>query len=63
MAFGRGPLPEVKQLANDPKYITTITQLREIEQVTVERLLPDSGERGAEETSPAAKQLPMIDAA
>jgi len=39
-----GPLPEVKQLASDPKYVTTITQLREIEQVRVERMLPSQSE-------------------
>jgi hypothetical protein len=36
-----GPLPEVKVLEKDPKYITTITQLRQIEQVRVEARLPD----------------------
>jgi hypothetical protein len=59
-----GPMPEVKVLENDPKYITTITQLRQIEQVTVQQqLLPDAGERGEAEKAPAQKQLPMSDAA
>ena len=60
-----GPMPEVRVLEQDPKYITTITQLRQIEQVTVERqLLPDAGERGEAGTAPAQKQLPpMSDAA
>ncbi len=63
-----GPMPQVKQLANDPKYITTITQLRQFEQVKVERMLPDAREGGDAtrelESAPAApKQLPLIDAA
>lgn len=63
-----GPMPEVKVLEKDPKYITTITRLRQIEQVTVERLLPDAresaeAERGTEGASASPKQLPMIDAA
>jgi hypothetical protein len=58
-----GPMPEVSVLENDPKYITTITQLRQIEQVTVRQLLPDAGERGETAKAPAPKQLPMSDAA
>jgi hypothetical protein len=56
-----GPMPEVKHLANDPKYITTITQLREIEQVTVQQQLLPDGTGRAESLPP--KQLPMNDAA
>jgi hypothetical protein len=56
-----GPMPEVKVLDQDPKYMTTITQLRQIEQVTVQQqLLPDG--TGRAETQPP-KQLPMNDAA
>ena len=60
---------DLKQLANDPKYITMIRQLQ-IEQVTVERLLPDGAEARAAvreledaTASPQAKQLPLTDAA
>jgi hypothetical protein len=42
-----GPMPEVKVLEKDPKYITTITQLRQIEQVRVEKLLPDASDGSA----------------
>ena len=40
-----GPLPEPQQLEQDAKYLTTITQLRQIEQVTVQRLLPEKDQR------------------
>ena len=56
-----GPMPEVRVLEQDPKYITTITQLRQIEQVTVQQQLLADG-TGRAESSPA-KQLPMNDAA
>ena len=52
-----GPLPEAKQLANDPKYITTITQLREIEQVTVQPMLTDSSAGAAGMTTTATTAL------
>ena len=52
-----GPMPQVQQLSSDPKYITTITQLRQIEQVRVARLLPDGGDGVAAPRDPA-KQLP-----
>jgi hypothetical protein len=67
-----GPMPDVKQLASDPKYITTITQLRQIEQVRVERLLPDTAEGAAvrrelegptTEATAQTPQLPKLDAA
>jgi hypothetical protein len=61
-----GPMPEVKVLEQDPKYITTITQLRQIDQVTVrqQQLLPGAGEAADAAETPARKQLPpMTDAA
>ena len=59
-----GPMPEVGVLERDPKYITTITQLRQIDQVTVQQqLLPNSGERREAENAPAQRQLPTCDAA
>jgi hypothetical protein len=57
-----GPMPDVKVLGKDPKYIATITQLRQIEQVTVQQLLPDSGPRG-EDAAAEQKQLPLNEAA
>jgi len=51
-----GPLAEPKLLERDAKYLTTITQLRQIEQVTVQQLLPDS--RGRGEGEEPVRQLP-----
>jgi hypothetical protein len=59
-----GAMPEVTVLENDPKYITTITQLRQIEQVTVQQqLLPEPGERPEGEKAPPKQLPPMSDAA
>jgi hypothetical protein len=43
-----GAMPEVRQLANDPKQITVVTQFREryLEATRVERMLEDSREAG-----------------
>jgi hypothetical protein len=51
-----GPMPEVRQLASDPKQITVLNQYREryLEVTRVEqRMLENSGE-----TTPEMKQLP-----
>jgi hypothetical protein len=58
-----GAMPEVKVLANDPKYLTTITQFRErlLQEVKIERLLPDAREEMQEPMTP--KHLPRSDAA
>ena len=58
-----GPMPEITQLQNDPKYITTITQLRQIEQVTVEHLLPGNSEPGSGTASPRQLEGPASEAA
>jgi hypothetical protein len=58
-----GPPPDVKQLANDPKYITTITQLRQFGQVKVERMLPEAQDRALPAPAPERKQLPLDEAA
>lgn len=55
-----GAMPDVKVLNKDPKYIATITQLRQIEQVTVQQLLPDSAVR---EEAGKQKQLPPLEEA
>ena len=52
-----GPMPEVKVLEQDPKYITTITQLRQIEQVRVEAaLLPDMSSANGNGNGAAARR-------
>jgi hypothetical protein len=56
-----GPMPQVKVLEKDPKYIAMITHLRQIEQVTVERMLPDAApaadEAGQGEVRCAPREL------
>jgi hypothetical protein len=58
-----GPMPEVRVLEDDPKYLA---QLRQFEQLTMQQqhLLPEPGERPEGEKATTPKQLPpMSDAA
>jgi hypothetical protein len=52
-----GPMPEVRQLASDPKQITVLNQYREryLEVTRVERMLTDASEATP---APEMKQLP-----
>jgi hypothetical protein len=52
-----GPMPEVRQLASDPKQITVLNQYREryLEVTRVERMLTDSSDATP---APEMKQLP-----